>query len=94
MINDTIFFWDKSIREIIDVCLSCETLEEAEIVLYQYEDFCISTEVAHRNLGYMFEYCNEEERKKLYRLFPVDHPIFGHKFGREPYQYSKYFKKK
>ena len=39
-------------------------------------------EIAHKNLGYIFGYCNTEDRKKLYTLFPVNHPIFGSEFGR------------
>lgn len=83
MKDDKIYFDGMSITDLITKCLSCETIEDAEIVLYQYEDYCDTKEIAHRNLGYIFGYCNKEDKEKLYRLFPVSHPVFGSQFGRE-----------
>ena len=83
MKKDKIYFTGMNIGDILNRCLACETVEEAEIILYQYEDYCDTKEIAHRNLGYIFGYCNLEDREKLYRLFPVSHPIFGAGFGRE-----------
>lgn len=82
MKSDKINFDGMSIGNVIKKCLACETLEDAEIILYQYEDYCDTPEIARRNLGYIFGYCNPEDREKLYRLFPVNHPIFGVVFGR------------
>lgn len=70
------------ISQIIKLRLTCETKEDASEVLKQYEKYCDTPEIAHKNLGYNFGYCNTEDRKKLYSLFTVDHPIFGHGFGR------------
>ena len=76
-------FRDLDISGIITLCLTCKTKDEAEEVLKQYENYCITKEIAHSNLGYIFGYCNTEDRKKLYNLFPVNHPIFDSGFGRE-----------
>ena len=67
---------------IIKLCLQCETKEDASEVLRQYENYFDNPEIAHKNLGYIFGYCDPEVRKRLYALFPVDHPAFGHGFGR------------
>ena len=79
---DNIDFTDLDITDIIGLCLKCKDKEDAKKVLEQYEKYCDTPEIARKNLGYIFGYCNEEDRKKLYSLFPVDHPIFGEKFGR------------
>lgn len=68
--------------DIISLSLECDTKEEALEIIKQYEKYCDTPEIAHINLGYLFGYCNEDDRKKLYSLFPVSHPIFGSKFGR------------
>lgn len=70
------------ISGLISLCLKCETKEDAEEILRQYEKYCDTPEIAHKNLGYIFGYANPEDRKKLYSLFPVNHPIFGTAFGR------------
>jgi hypothetical protein len=71
------------IGKFLTLCLKCETKEDADEILRQYEKYCDTIEIAHKNLGYIFGYCSEEDRKKLYALFPVSHPIFGSTFGRE-----------
>ena len=76
-------FGNLDIGEIIKLCLSCKTKEEAKEILKEYEQYCDTPEIAHSNLGYIFGYCSAEDRKKLYELFPVSHPIFGSGFGRE-----------
>lgn len=75
-------FDEINISDLISLCLSCETENDAENVMKQYEQYCDTPEIAHKNLGYMFGYCSEEDRKKLYDLFLVSHPIFGSGFGR------------
>jgi len=71
-----------NIGGLISLCLRCETKEDADEILRQYEKYCDTQEIVHSNLGYIFGYTNEEDRKKLYSLFPVSHPIFGTAFGR------------
>ena len=73
-------FENRNIEEYISLCLKCET-EEATLFLENYRK--IEPEFADKNLGYIFGYCSSEDRKKLYKLFPVVHPIFGSGFGRE-----------
>jgi hypothetical protein len=70
------------IGKLLTLCLKCETKEDAGEVLRQYEKYCDTPQIADSNLGYIFGYCNEEDRKKLYSLFPVSHPVFGTAFGR------------
>lgn len=70
------------IGQIIKLCLQCETKEDAGEVLRQYEKYCDTPIIARSNLGYIFGYCNAEDRKKLYALFTVNHPVFGAGFGR------------
>lgn len=75
-------FEQMNIPNIISTCLECETKEQAKELLEQYEKYCDTPEIARRNLGYIFGYCNNENRNKLYELFPVNHPVFGSEFGR------------
>lgn len=70
------------ISEILRICLKCNTKEEAAEVLKEYEEQYSNPELAHANLGYIFGYADDEGRKKLYSLFPLNHPIFGPTFGR------------
>jgi len=70
------------IEKVLDICLSCNTKEEAENVLREYEEQH-DPEIARQNLGYIFGYASDNDIKKLYSLFPVTHPVFGEKFGRE-----------
>ncbi len=79
---DNIDFSKLGFDQIINLCLKCNTKEDAEKVLKQYEKYCDSPEIARSNLGYIFGYTDDENRKKLYALFPVNHPIFGEGFGR------------
>lgn len=40
-------------------------------------------EVAASNIGYLMGYYGDEERKRVYALFPTaSHPVFGYDFGR------------
>lgn len=78
-----IHFKQANISDIIELCLKCETKKEASELRERYRAYCITPEVADGNLGYMFGYCNGEQRKKLYGIFPVVHPAFGKDFGRE-----------
>jgi hypothetical protein len=68
------------IGKMIDLFLKCETQEDVDDILGQYEKYCDTPEIARGNLGYIFGYANEENRKKLYLMFPVTHPIFGTHF--------------
>lgn len=70
------------IGKIIKLCLKCETKEDANELLRQYEKCFDDHAVARDNLGYMFGYYDQEDRKKLCSLFTVDHTMFGHGFGR------------
>ncbi len=70
------------ISNILSACLKCESKEQANELLEQYEKYCDTPDIAHGNLGYIFGYCDTEGRNKLYKLFPVNHPIFGSGFGR------------
>lgn len=79
---DDIDFSKLDIGGIIRLCLKCKTKEDAEKVMRQYEKYCDTPEIARIDLGYIFGYCDSEDREKLYVLFPVNHPIFGEKFGR------------
>jgi hypothetical protein len=65
----------------LSMCLKCETEEEAALFLKGYRE--IEPEFADKNLGYIFGYCSNEDRKKLYKNFPMVHPVFGKGFGRE-----------
>ena len=79
---DNIDFNKLDITNIVNLCLRCKTKEDAEKVLRRYEKYCATPEIAHNNLGYIFGYCGPENRKRLYSLFSVNHPIFGEGFGR------------
>lgn len=69
--------------KILSLCLKCETKEAGISERFgQYEKYCDTADIARKNLGYIFGYLNVEDRKKMYSLFLVDHPIFGHGFGR------------
>ncbi len=75
-------FTKLSIGQIVSLCLNCDTKEDANEFLMRYEKCFDDPVVARNNLGYMFGYYDPEDRKKLYALFPVNHPMFGHGFGR------------
>ncbi len=79
---DDIDFKNLSMGQIVELCLKCETKEDANELLRQYEKCFDNPTVARYNLGYMFGYFDPEDRKKLYSIFTVDHPVFGHGFGR------------
>lgn len=79
---DNIDFEKLDIGGIIGLCLECKTKEDAKKVMEQYEKYCDTPEIAYKNLGYIFGYAMDEERRRLYSLFPVNHPIFGSDFGR------------
>ena len=71
-----------NISTIISECLKCNTKEESKNLQEQYEQYCDTPEIACSNLGYIFGYCDEKDRTKLYKLFSVNHPMFGEDFGR------------
>ena len=73
-------FLNEDIGAYLALCLKCETEEEATLFLDRYRE--ITPDFADENLGYFFGYCSCEDRKKLYKLFPVVHPVFGSGFGR------------
>lgn len=79
---DNIDFKNLSMGQIVELCLKCETKEDANDLLRQYEKCFDNPAIAGENLGYVFGYYDPETRDKLYSLFTVDHPIFGHGFGR------------
>jgi hypothetical protein len=73
-------FEGMEIGTMINLFLKCETKEDADDILGQYQKYCDTQDIAMGNLGYIFGYANDEDRKKLYALFPVTHPIFGKEF--------------
>jgi len=70
------------ISKLLGICKKCRTKKDAKNVLRQYEAQCVNVGIAYINLGYIFGYADAEERKILYSLFPISHPIFGKGFGR------------
>ena len=68
------------VGSLLSLCVKCRTSDEASRVLERYRAI---NEFADKNLGYMFGYCASTERKRLYKLFPVAHPVFGARFGRD-----------
>ena len=85
------FDWDNAtMGTILDLCLKCETEEDAKLVMEAYKK--INPEHWAENLGYSFGYCGPEDRERLYKLFPVNHPVFGSGFGRgnEPTQHEAF----
>lgn len=80
---DNIDFSKLDIGNIISLCLRCKTEGDSKKVMTQYEKYCDTPEIAHSNLGYIFGYAMNEERIRLYSLFPVNHPVFGSNFGRK-----------
>ena len=79
---ENIDFAKLDISGLLNLCLKCQTKEDAKKLLEHYEKYCDNPETAHINLGYIFGYASEENRKRLYSLFPLIHPIFGPSFGR------------
>lgn len=72
---DDLNFKDISIGKLLDICLKCNTKEEAESFLRQYEEMCGSPEMAHKNLMHIFGYADGESIKKLCSLFPINPQI-------------------
>ena len=62
-------FENKNVQDYLSLCLKCKTEEEATLFLKRYRE--VEPEYADKNLGYIFGYCSNEDRKKLYKLFPV-----------------------
>lgn len=79
---ENIDFSKLDIGQLIDLCVRCQTIDDVKKVLEQYEKYCCTPAIAYENLGYIFGYASEENRKRLYSLFPVNHPVFGPDFGR------------
>jgi len=72
-------------RELLRACCQCRTRRDAEEVLDKAKGG--NPKFAEANIGYLLGYLSEEERNRLYKLFPsCDHPIFGASFrhGKEP----------
>lgn len=72
----------ETIGDILRRCLKCTTVEEAVVFLKEYEEHVGDKDLAWKNLGYVFGYLDNEERERMYQLFPVNHPFFGPGFGR------------
>lgn len=76
------FNFDSGIWAMLSLCCKLTTPEQAKRLLERYRQF--EPKYADENLGYILGYVEPpEERKRLYGLFPVSHPIFGATFGRE-----------
>jgi len=74
-------FNNKSIHDILDICTKIETIEDAQRLLERYRAF--EPQYADQNLGYILGYIEPPSlREKMYKLFPVNHPVFGSNFGR------------
>ena len=72
-------FMSATVSALGDLCVKATSKEEAKRIIERYKTV---NEFAEQNLGYIFGYYGEETRARLYRLFPVNHPIFGSGFGR------------
>lgn len=75
-------FKQMNLSDLLTACLKCETKEEARELLEQYEKYCDTPELARRHIGHIIGYCESENRVKLYKIFPVNHPVLGSDFGR------------
>lgn len=76
------FDFNRGIWEFLTLATKIETEEDAKRLLERYRAF--EPRYADQNLGYIFGYVEPPSaREKLYKLFPVNHPIFGATFGRE-----------
>lgn len=75
------FDFNQGIWAMLSLCCKITTPEQAKRLLERYRVF--EPKFADENLGYILGYVEPpEERQRLYKLFPVNHPIFGAKFGR------------
>ena len=71
--------------------IAATTQEEANSVLFDYVTFLIGAEkpdgdsrtwkeaekLAKDNIGYFAGYYDKETRRRLYKLFNTEHPVFG-----------------
>ena len=71
---------DGSFSDLMEVILKIKNKEDAARILERYRGW--NPKFADKNLGYFFGYYDEKTRKRLYKLFPVSHPVFGSGFGR------------
>ena len=77
---DKFNFAQGTIGTLLSLCCKVTTEEEAKHLLEKYRE--AEPRFADQNLGYIFGYCDDKTRERLYRLFPVSHPVFGAGFGR------------
>ncbi len=64
----------KTAGDLINAVSSCKTKEEANNLL---ESYLKQNKYARENIGYVIGYLDEENRKRLYALFDLVHPIFN-----------------
>ena len=62
----------KTCRDLSDVITKCKTKKEARNFLNAYRK---ESAYADENIGYIIGYQNEKERKRLYGLFNISHPV-------------------
>lgn len=60
--------------DLFDAANSCKTQDDANRFLAAYR---ANNENADANLGYVIGYGDDDTRDRLYRLFRLDHPVFG-----------------
>lgn len=65
----------ETIGELLRNAQKCTTRKEAAAFLRAYE--AVEPVHAKQNLGYVIGYCSDDERKRLYDLFDLEHPFFG-----------------
>lgn len=76
------FDFAQGIWKFLDLATKIDTEEDAKRLLERYRAF--EPKFADENLGYIFGYIEPPSlRAKMYKLFPVNHPIFGEQFGRD-----------
>jgi len=76
----------KNIGDLVNGIASCQTQSDADDFFEAYvRSFSARTDLnfnervnlAQKNVGYLIGYLDTENRKRLYRLFNTQHPIFG-----------------
>lgn len=60
--------------DLFDAAASCRTEAEATEFLTAYR---AENEHADANLGYIIGYGSDDDRKRMYGLFKLNHPVFG-----------------
>lgn len=67
----------KTIRDVMDRVVACETEEDAEALLVELERGGSPRHEALHNIGYCSGYCSRTEAARVCRIFKTAHPVFG-----------------